>query len=505
MTYVQEAIERHTDANKAVFDRRLSYFGEKPASPSTSSPTEKGAEDRAAFIPPPQQHAPGYSVDIPGLDEDDEDDDELALAALNTLDVVDIYKTSHDSNFKTQQARIPIDNFRQLLLLLLIIAPLGALEPLSTLAGRVAESRLQGLRRVADSILWTFAPERHSGIDYNTFIAVVDHSLPFMFEGLSPLFEHFLFSKNLDLSRHRPPSNTLPAPREPIDSSLQSASEPLLQREGDILTLNVLSQLSFFLRPNDLFRRLRLLYSGDDAGFSINSISQKVLNWRAPSILLVAGRRLASDDFSSRERGFVESLPPQKLPPGASGNTSDDRVVFGLYLNVPWKQTHKDAIGNDQTLLFQLEPLHDVFRASSLNRDYVTLSRSGIGVGIPPSKKSAVSSSQTHIALGPVSLFLDENLEFGVFTHEVSGGGAFGTSRTRKSDWQDKFEIDSLEVWGCGGDEEAENQRQAWKWEEREAAARRGLNLGRDKEADYALLEMAGLVGGHGNSGGSMG
>jgi hypothetical protein len=28
--------------------------------------------------------------------------------------------------------------------------------------------------------------------------------------------------------------------------------------------------------------------------------------------------------------------------------------------------------------------------------------------------------------------------------------------------------------------------------------------LGKDKDADYALLEMAGLVGGHGNSGGSM-
>ena len=61
-----------------------------------------------------------------------------------------------------------------------------------------------------------------------------------------------------------------------------------------------------------------------------------------------------------------------------------------------------------------------------------------------------------------------------------------------------------MEVWGCGGDEEAQKQRAAWAWEEREAAARRNVNLGKDIEADRALLEMAGLVGNHGASGGSM-
>ena len=101
---------------------------------------------------------------------------------------------------------------------------------------------------------------------------------------------------------------------------------------------------------------------------------------------------------------------------------------------------------------------------------------------------------------------LDESLEFGVFTHDSNGGGSFHPSQTRKSHWQDRFEIESLEVWGCGGDEEAEKQRAAWAFEEREAEARRTLKLGKDKDADRALLEIAGLVGGHGtDSGGSMG
>lgn len=61
-----------------------------------------------------------------------------------------------------------------------------------------------------------------------------------------------------------------------------------------------------------------------------------------------------------------------------------------------------------------------------------------------------------------------------------------------------------MEVWGCGGDKEQEEQRQRWEWEEREAEARRKVNLGTgDIEADRALLEMAGLIGGN-RSGGSM-
>ena len=480
-----------------------------------ASPTENEAPDRAAFIPPVRQHAPGWSIDAAGLDDDDEDDDELALAALDSLDVVDIYKVDRGSEFKTQQAQIPVDNWRQLILLLLVVAPLGAQEDLSVLAGKVTNDRLESLRRVTNNILWSFAPEHNPGIDYNSFIAIIDTSLPFLFEGLSPLFEHFLFSKNLDLSRHRSPSSTSldPSP-QPSHPWSPLPLEPLLQAEGEILTLEILSQLSFFLKSTDLFRRLRLLYLGAEAGFSINSISQKVLNWQAPSILLVSGTRLppSPQDLSSRQQAFVDTLPPKKLPQSSKGDTSnnDNRLIFGLYLDVPWKQTHKEAIGTDRTLLFQLEPVHEVFRASTLNRDYVTFSRSGLGVGCPVPRRSRASSvsgslDSSRAALGPVSLFLDENLEFGVFTHEMSGGGAFGTSKTRKADWQDKFEIDAIEVWGCGGDEEAERQRERWKWEEREAAARRGVSLGRDKEADYALLEMAGLVGEHGNSGGSMG
>ena len=49
-----------------------------------------------------------------------------------------------------------------------------------------------------------------------------------------------------------------------------------------------------------------------------------------------------------------------------------------------------------------------------------------------------------------------------------------------------------------------EGQKRAWEFEKREAEARKGVRRGTDREADWALLEMAGLVG-QGGSGGSMG
>ena len=458
---------------------------------------------QSAEKPPVQRHAPGFSADVAGQDDDDEDDDELALAALDSLDVMDVYKTEHAAEYKVQRAQIPADNFRQLLLLLLVLAPLGSEDSLSSLADRVAGERLGRLNQIANSILWSFAPDRNPGINFQTFTKIIDHSLPFIFEGLNPLFEHFLFSKNLDLNRHRSGST------EAIKSSpraTRTSIEPIVEPETELLTAETLSQISFFIPAASLFHCLRLLYSGDSDGFSINSVSQKVINWKAPTLLLVSGRRIDLHNQSQHTKSFTDRLPHRVLPQSYQINGDEDRLVYGVYINVPWKQTHKDAIGDSKTMMFQLEPIHDVFHASTLNRDYLTFNlENGIGVGVPPSKSSLGHASAHSLVLGPVSLYLNDTLEFGVFTHDDSGGGAFGTSRSRSGAWRDVFEIDALEIWGCGGDEEAAKQRAAWKWEEREAAARRGVTLGSDKDSTYALLEMAGIVGGASRSGGSMG
>lgn len=497
----------------AVFDRRMSSVHEKPSQESLNAlragHSESGEMTKTSPI---QGHTPRFFVDQPANDdEEEEDDDELALAALDSLDAIEVFKLDQRADTKIHHAQIPIDNFRRLLMLLLIIAPLDAQENLSRHAERLTAARVEGLRRVADSILWSFTPEQNPGIFYQAFNTVIPASLPYMFDGLNPLFEHFLFSKNIDLSKRRrqsPFSTPLSSPIKPsptVSQTPDSPLEPLLPREGEILDLNVLSQLAFFLKGSNLFRRLRPLYIGGDAGFSMGSIEQKVFNWHAPSILLVSGTRLPSEPDGARERAFADFLPPKRFPNGASGNSTSGRVVFGAYLDVPWKHTYKEAIGGSHALLFQLEPIHEVFRASTINPEHATFTKHGISFGSPPPRARPVSGLSQHAMLGAVSLLLDASLEFGVFNHDSNGGGSFHSSQTRKNDWQDRFEIESLEVWGCGGDEEAEKQRAAWAFEDREAVARKTLRMGKDVEADRALLEMAGLIGNHNATGGSMG
>lgn len=501
----------------AVFDRRMSSVYEKPSQDlldsvrdqqsekvDTSDAILEEARSQAAGEEP--HSARGFAVDRPANDADeDEDDDELALAALESLDAIEVFKDDQRADTKIHHAQIPVDNFRRLLMLLLVIAPLEAQESLSRHAERLTPRRIESLKEVADSILWSFTPEENAGIFYQAFNKIIPASLPHMFDGLNPLFEHFLFSKNIDLSKRKRSSTSIPLTSPAVPQVPDTPFDPLLPREGDILNLEILSQLSFFIKGNNLFRRLRPLYLGADAGFSLGSIEQKVFNWRAPSILLVSGTRLSSMPTGSRERAFADSLPPKRFPDGASGNNSKAKVIFGAYIDVPWKHTYKEAIGSSEMLLFQLSPVHEVFRASTLSTDYLTFTKTGIGLGCPPPKAKNISGMSSHTALGTVSMMLDSSLEFGVFTHDNTGGGSFHPSQTRTSDWQDRFEIESLEIWGCGGNEEAERQRAAWAFEEREAEARKSVKMGKDIEADRALLEMAGLVGNHNSSGGSMG
>lgn len=459
----------------------------------------------------------GFAVDAPEEGDEDEDDDELVLAALDSMDADEVFK--HGEHSDVNHSIIPTDNFLRLVELLLLIAPIDAQESLSAFAGKLTAERKEDLRRTASSILSSFGVSTtQPGITYRTFNNVVSSGLPYLFNGLHPLFEHFLFAKDLDLSKRKPNSSSPTTEQHPVITPPKPALEPVLRDPGEILTPTVLSQLSFFLKGSDLFRRLRPLYSGDTHGFSLGSFEKQVFNWRAPTILLVSGRLLPSTPSSTRERAFADSLPAKRYPssasPDASSPSADQTYTFGAYIPAQWKLTHKGCFGDASTRLFQLAPTHDVFAASAYSTDYISFNRpptypSGLGFGTPVPRQSASSSAHTGAMLrpGPVSLHLDDALEFGVFTHLAEGGGSFLPSRlpVRKGrSWQDRFEVERLEVWGCGGDEVAEAQRKEWAFQEREAEARRRIHLGTgDIDADRELLKMAGLIG-QGQSGGSV-
>lgn len=468
----------------AVYDRKLLQSHDGQDSVHDDTPTSGGS---------------GPSKDAADEDEPD-DDDGLVISTLELLDCVEAYEEAGPPT--THEAIIPADNFRKLIMLLLLVAPMDPQEKLSQYAERTTGAELESLRSAAESILAAFLNvEQSPGIRSRAFDIVLPVALPFLFQGFNALFGRFLFSKSLEFDKQRGPADQQDGP-----SALVAA--PLLQEKASIMNSTVLSQLSFFIPGSSLFRRLRMLYSGEQDGFSMGSFEAKVFNWRAPTILLVRGTRVADSSGGSEER-FAASLPPKRFPDGSQSG----RLTYGLYVSQPWRHSHKECFGDSDTLLFQLEPIHDVFPASALNRDYVSFTKpgvmstnTGIAVGNPLPTSSSSYRRQGITHLGSVALLLDPSFEFGVFTHDNSSrGGAFQGSVSRQFNFQDRFGIESLEVWGCGGDEEARIQAERWAFEAREAEARRRINLGTgDIEQDRALLEMAGLVGGN-RSGGSMG
>jgi hypothetical protein len=492
----KRVLAKSTDRTKLLF-KSMAVYDRKvmEAEPKPQDSASDGANTQS------DTRFKGFAVDQPGLgdeNEDEEEDDDLVLTAFELLDVNEAVKRGEASTI--HEAIIPTDNFRKLIMLLLLAAPLDPQESLAQYSTRIADPELEMLRATAECILASFVNvETSPGIRYTRFKTVIPTLFPNLFSGFNGLFEHFLFSKDLDFSKRK-----VDKPDEP--QPISKIAQPLLPTTGDILNEHTLSQLSLFLPGSSLFRRVRLLYSGNDAGFSMGSLESKIFNWRAPTILLVSGTRLEDTPDGGQETSFAASLPPKRVPHGSKS----ERVTFGVYIREPWKHTHRECFGDSETVLFQLEPIHDVFTASTINTDYVTFTkppgnRPCLSFGCPHPKPTQSHRKHGLHSLGAVSLLFDESFEFGVFNHDYkSRGGAFHTSIVRKFDFQDRFRIESLEIWGCGGDEEAKIQEERWAWEAREAEARRKINLGTgDIDADRALLEMAGLVGGN-RSGGSM-
>ncbi|EPS43962.1 hypothetical protein H072_2127 [Dactylellina haptotyla CBS 200.50] len=416
-----------------------------------------------------------------------DDEDELALAALDAMDAIEVFKHVEKPSVRYIR-RIEADKMVKLVMLLLVVAPMDPQEPLAIYIDRYSGDAFTELKQTAESVVRSMSPTGKP-ILWTMFSKSIRRSLPYMFDGLKPLYDHFLFSKRFDMSKDRTQLKLAP---------------PLLHTMGTIMNKNILNQLSFFLKGENLWRKLRRLYIGSDAGFSMGSFEQKVFKWRAPTILLVSGSRMPVKPETSRERSFTDALAPKRFPDSID---SDGTLVFGVYVDVPWKLTHRECFGTPATKIFQLHPIHEVFETSQSHTDYIYWNKSaGIGFGAPLPRIKA-GDPVVHMNLGAVSLILDESLEFGVFTHSSAGGGAFHTSDLsvggRGDDWQDRFEIEEIEVWGLGGDEEAKEQERQWAWDEAEAMRRRNVGMGNDVEANRALLEMAGIIG-QNRSGGSV-
>ena len=259
------------------------------------------------------------------------------------------------------------------------------------------------------------------------------------------------------------------------------------------------------------------LFAGLEAGFSIRSLENKIYKWHAPTLLFVSGKRIKQRtiDTNRRYQEFDETYPKffqanEDLL--KSWQYTNDRITYCVLINQPWQNSNKKNFGDEKSLILSLEPRADYYtslHSDILKGQLIYFNNSGMGLGFGNAQPLNKSNNKKYYP-GDVSLTIESNLEFAVFRHlgSLSTNATTYFNRSRLSstvaheDFEDRFLITDLEVWGIGSKKELEEQQRQWKWEEQQAEARQSVNI-RNMGEERAFLEMAGLVGNHG-SGGSL-
>ena len=228
------------------------------------------------------------------------------------------------------------------------------------------------------------------------------------------------------------------------------------------------------------------IYTTSGQGTSMSSFARQVLSWSESTLLLLSG-----------------SCP---------GIT--EQIVIGAYLPDKWREgvNAPTDLEAHKAVLFQLLPRHAVFPVNTYNRTPISYlsNRTGIALGCVIPTQSRTNTAPSPPILGPVSLHIDADISTAIFQHDgEAGSGAFMTdpgleqAQRQYPDAQAKkvdIDIEALEVWGIStrgntGEDALALQKKHLDWEEAEAARRRGVNFGGDKDGARALLEMAGIVG----------
>lgn len=254
------------------------------------------------------------------------------------------------------------------------------------------------------------------------------------------------------------------------------------------------------------------LYIGREAGFSIRSLELKIFKWQAPTLFIVSGKRLRQKTASSNKRylEFDNEYPryylslENHLQPWQKDS---DRITYGVLVTSPWKISNKKNFGNEDCMIFSLKPHIDYYPSSRnpiLGTDLIYFNTLGLGLGFGNDQPLDKNGIKKYLP-GDVSLTIESNLEFAVFRHVSSTKGSLFFDRSKQvdlsgKDFEDRFIITDLEVWGVGSTKELEQQKKQWEWEQKQAEARRSVNVNRLGE-DRAFMEMVGMVGNWGGGG----
>ncbi|KAG0664950.1 Restriction of telomere capping protein 5 [Maudiozyma exigua] len=336
----------------------------------------------------------------------------------------------------------------------------------------------------------TTAPGSMRPITFQEFSTVFKVIIPNILIGLENLVEHLLYQEKDLVDTERP-----------IDKTAESK----------LLSKSLYSQINASLPKEIAITKLQKLYIGRESGFSMRSLQSKVFKWVAPTIVLISGMRITDDtEYGSsknpRYKKFLECYPKLRDDDQHLDECFERKrkVIFAVFIKEPWKVTNKSYFGGSNTTIIQLSPRQDIYRSNISNIVYFNTIGGGIGIGsTQPIIKSTLEKHQP----GNVALTIDNSLEFAAFRNVGYGGKLNPSSLQIEKETTDRtfelrFIIQDIEVWGCGGEKELEEQIRQLQWEEKEAKRRQHVNL-KSLGEDRALLEMAGLVGQH-QSGGSM-
>lgn len=254
------------------------------------------------------------------------------------------------------------------------------------------------------------------------------------------------------------------------------------------------------------------LYAGSESGFSIRSLETKIFKWQAPTFLIVSGKRIKQKTMETNRRyqNFDEAYPryflkqENHLRPWQNDN---DRITYCVVIKEPWQSSNKKNFGDTSTVILSMTPRADCYK--SIHSDVtkgklIYFNNQGMGLGFGNLQPLNKNGHQRYYP-GDVSLTIEANLEFAVFRHLVqlkNNATNFFKPSTQvqlaNENFEDRFTITDLEVWGIGSMKELDEQRKQWEWEEKQANARQSVNV-RSMGEERAFLEMAGLVGNHGS------
>lgn len=142
----------------AVFDRSAS-LSSPTEQPSMADVVNEQLPDDMKAGKGISSHPSGFAIDEPANDDEEEDEDDLALAALDALDAIEVFKQDQRVDRKIHHAMIPVDNFKNLVKFLLLLAGIEPLTPLGIYGDSLTPEKLQALETSADAIVAAFDPD----------------------------------------------------------------------------------------------------------------------------------------------------------------------------------------------------------------------------------------------------------------------------------------------------------------------------------------------------------